>query len=201
VRSYPCVAAKTPESRRAATRIPGSDGPKTARLQPRPQWLTPGVSETTRKFAPWSAIGSLALGMLGQVVYHLLRAAHASRAPWPVVVPDVLNMSGVEDVTAKSRSLLRRATVVFDLVRGEDPSGSRGDVLGGRGHPLRRSDAGDLDLDRAVSEPGGFSPDACIEQEPVPAIPARARPALRPRLYRAVTDRPARPCGLCCQAR
>ena len=49
-------------------------------------WLTPGASETARKFARWSAIGSLALGMLGQVVYHLLSAAHATRAPWPVVV-------------------------------------------------------------------------------------------------------------------
>jgi transcriptional regulator with XRE-family HTH domain len=34
-------------------------------------------------------------------------------------VPDVLNMSGVEDVTAENRSILRRATVVFDLVRGD----------------------------------------------------------------------------------
>jgi hypothetical protein len=25
--------------------------------------------------------------MLGQVAYHLLSAAHAARAPWPVVVP------------------------------------------------------------------------------------------------------------------
>jgi hypothetical protein len=33
--------------------------------------------------------------------------------------PDVLNMSGVEDVTAESRSILRRATVIFDLVRGD----------------------------------------------------------------------------------
>ena len=49
-------------------------------------WLTPGVSETARRFARCSAIGSLALGMLGQVVYHLLSAAHATRAPWPVVV-------------------------------------------------------------------------------------------------------------------
>ena len=49
-------------------------------------WLTPGVVESARKFARWSAIGSLALGMLGQVVYHLLSAAHAIRAPWPVVV-------------------------------------------------------------------------------------------------------------------
>jgi hypothetical protein len=49
-------------------------------------WLTPGTSQTARRFARWSAIGSLALGMLGQVVYHLLNAAHATRAPWPVVV-------------------------------------------------------------------------------------------------------------------
>lgn len=33
--------------------------------------------------------------------------------------PDVLNMNGVEDVTAEGRSLVRRATVVFDLVRGD----------------------------------------------------------------------------------
>jgi transcriptional regulator with XRE-family HTH domain len=33
--------------------------------------------------------------------------------------PDVLRMEAVEDVTAESRSLVRRATVVFDLVRGD----------------------------------------------------------------------------------
>ena len=33
-----------------------------------------------------SAIGALSLGMCGQVAYHLLRTAHATRAPWPVVV-------------------------------------------------------------------------------------------------------------------
>ena len=49
-------------------------------------WLTPGTPETARAFARGSAIGALALGMLGQVVYHLLAAAHAARAPWPVTV-------------------------------------------------------------------------------------------------------------------
>src|ERR1700761_3060402 len=34
-------------------------------------------------------------------------------------VPDVLNMSGVEDVTAESRSILRKAAVIFDHVRGD----------------------------------------------------------------------------------
>lgn len=33
--------------------------------------------------------------------------------------PDVFNMSGVQDVTIESRSLLRRAQVIFDLLRGD----------------------------------------------------------------------------------
>lgn len=49
-------------------------------------WLTPDVPETARRFARRSAVGALALGMIGQVVYHLLAAANATRAPWPVVV-------------------------------------------------------------------------------------------------------------------
>jgi hypothetical protein len=49
-------------------------------------WLAPGTSEMARMSARWSAIGSLALGMLGQVAYHLLSAAQATRAPWPVGV-------------------------------------------------------------------------------------------------------------------
>ena len=50
-------------------------------------WLVPmQVPDAARKFAKWSAIGALALGMLGQAAYHVLAAAHATRAPWPVVV-------------------------------------------------------------------------------------------------------------------
>ncbi len=49
-------------------------------------WLTPGVPERAREFARRSAFGALALGMCGQVIYHLLSAAHAARAPWPVVM-------------------------------------------------------------------------------------------------------------------
>ena len=49
-------------------------------------WLIPGAPERARKFAMRSAVGALVLGMAGQVIYHLLAAAHAGRAPWPVVV-------------------------------------------------------------------------------------------------------------------
>ena len=42
------------------------------------------ISARTRRFAKWSAICSFALGMAGQVAYHLLAQAGAARAPWPV---------------------------------------------------------------------------------------------------------------------
>ena len=49
-------------------------------------WLAAGASSTgrTRRFAKWSAIGSLLLGMAGQVAYHLLIQAGATHAPWEV---------------------------------------------------------------------------------------------------------------------
>jgi len=49
-------------------------------------WLTSSqtVSKRTRRFAMWSAIGSLTLGAAGQVAYHLLAEAHTARAPWQV---------------------------------------------------------------------------------------------------------------------
>jgi hypothetical protein len=48
--------------------------------------LSPGTPPRARGFAWRSALGALGLGMLGQVISHLLAAAHAAAAPWPVVV-------------------------------------------------------------------------------------------------------------------
>jgi hypothetical protein len=49
-------------------------------------WLTSSalVAARTRRFARWSAIGALVLGIAGQVAYHLLAEAHVNRAPWIV---------------------------------------------------------------------------------------------------------------------
>src|SRR5690242_3916171 len=49
-------------------------------------WLArdPAISERTRRFAKWSAICSFALGMAGQVAYHLLAQAGTARAPWTI---------------------------------------------------------------------------------------------------------------------
>lgn len=48
-------------------------------------WLS-GIAptRTARLFAMWSAIGSLVLGMAGQVAYHLMTAAGVTEAPWPI---------------------------------------------------------------------------------------------------------------------
>jgi hypothetical protein len=48
-------------------------------------WLSdsPG-SDRARQFAKWSAVGSLALGMAGQIAYHLMNAAGVTHAPWPI---------------------------------------------------------------------------------------------------------------------
>ncbi|MET8371783.1 ABC transporter permease [Micromonospora profundi] len=45
-------------------------------------WLSGRVPERARRFAKWSALGSLAIGALGQVAYHLLEAAGVTSAPW-----------------------------------------------------------------------------------------------------------------------
>lgn len=50
-------------------------------------WLRPhDIPPRARSFAKKSAIGALVLGCFGQVIYHLLAAAGAQRAPWPVIV-------------------------------------------------------------------------------------------------------------------
>jgi len=49
-------------------------------------WLSGGhaISDRTRRFARWSAICSFALGMAGQVAFHLMDQDHVTRAPWGI---------------------------------------------------------------------------------------------------------------------
>lgn len=50
-------------------------------------WLSHSthISPGTRRFAKWSAFGSLLLGMLGQVAYHLLVTFDLKATPWQIV--------------------------------------------------------------------------------------------------------------------
>ncbi|RZQ63416.1 ABC transporter permease [Amycolatopsis suaedae] len=43
-------------------------------------------SQRTQRFAKWSAIGSLVIGAIAQVAYHLMAAAGYTKAPWPIVM-------------------------------------------------------------------------------------------------------------------
>ena len=45
-------------------------------------WLSDAYGASVRRFARWSAIGSLIFGAAGQVAYHLLSAAGVTSAPW-----------------------------------------------------------------------------------------------------------------------
>ena len=49
-------------------------------------WLArePVISGRTRRFAKWSAICSFALGIAGQIAYHLMAQAGMTRAPWAI---------------------------------------------------------------------------------------------------------------------
>ena len=42
------------------------------------------LTARARRFAKWSALGALALGALGQVVFHVMTAAGVTAAPWPI---------------------------------------------------------------------------------------------------------------------
>jgi hypothetical protein len=122
-------------------------------------WLAPGAPARAQVFARKSAIGALALGMCGQVIYHLLAAVHAARAPWPVVVL----VSCIPVVTLGFGAALT--------------------------HLLGDAPAGDLALypDSAPGDPGvsvevtpaadpGVTPEAALKAAPHPAL--EAAPAL-----------------------
>jgi hypothetical protein len=47
-------------------------------------WLSARAPQRARRFAKWSAIGSLVFGAAGQVAYHLMAAAGIEAAPWPI---------------------------------------------------------------------------------------------------------------------
>jgi hypothetical protein len=81
-------------------------------------WLS-GPDERARNFAKWSAVCSLAVGMLGQVAFHLLSAAHATHAPWPVVVLVACLPVAVLGLGAALAHLLRAGADPAEVAEGE----------------------------------------------------------------------------------
>jgi hypothetical protein len=108
-------------------------------------WLAadPWISPRTRRFARWSAICSFALGMAGQVAYHLLIQAGESRAPWAITTV----------VSCLPVLVLAMGTALAHLLRGDASAGDHQDHRDGRpaGPASERSpgsSAGDLPADQ-----------------------------------------------------
>jgi hypothetical protein len=108
-------------------------------------WLAASMPLTmrTRRFAKWSAIGSLLLGMAGQVAYHLLTEAGATQAPWGVTTAVACLPVLILGMAAALAHLIRadlcsvRNTGVAGSV---DRAGQLGDRAG-QASPLRIAEA------------------------------------------------------------
>ena len=98
--------------------------------------------------------------MAGQVIYHLLAAAHATRAPWPVVVL----VSCLPVVT------LGFGAALTHLLRAAHPAGHRGDH---RGQTQRRTHLGRTRTDPATTA------DITADTSPGRERGHRARPGKR----------------------
>ena len=92
-------------------------------------WLSssPSISDRTRRFARWSSIAALALGMVGQVAYHLLAQAGMKRAPWEVTTL----------VSCLPVLVLGMGSALAHLLRGDAAAASAADGDMGQGGAIR----------------------------------------------------------------
>jgi hypothetical protein len=95
-------------------------------------WLASehAVSARTRRFAKWSAICSFALGMAGQVAYHLLAQAGAARAPWPITTV----------VSCLPVLVLGMGTALAHMLRADAAAGAPGNRIEGPATPRSSGD-------------------------------------------------------------
>ena len=124
-------------------------------------WLADGrsVSERTRRFAKWSAICSFALGMAGQVAYHLLAQAGAARAPWAITtIVSCLPVLVLAMGTALAHMLRADAHTAADAppsrAGGPAAARSRAWSAGGRPGPGRDQARGQAEVAGSGPPPG-----------------------------------------------
>ena len=104
-------------------------------------WLSggPAISDQTRRFARWSAIFSFALGMAGQVAFHLMDQDHIDKAPWGITtlvscLPVLVLGMGTALATCCARTPQQRRTGRTD---GPADHPTRGPLAGPPGTSLR----------------------------------------------------------------
>jgi len=129
-------------------------------------WLArePSISGRTRRFAKWSAICSFALGMAGQVAYHLLAQAGTARAPWPVTtIVSCLPVLVLAMGTALAHMLRADAHTAAD---GPDDNGTAGPVAS-RSPAWSAEDRAGPVRDQAAGQPtSGSGPQPRSERSP-----------------------------------
>ena len=122
-------------------------------------WLAGGnsVSARTRRFAKWSAVCSFALGMAGQVAFHLMAQAGMARAPWPVTTV----------VSCLPVLVLAMGTTLAHMLRADAGAAADAPDTGTAGPAVLRSPA----------RPAGDQPGADQDPAAAPAPWARTGPA------------------------
>jgi hypothetical protein len=124
-------------------------------------WLSGehAISGRTRRFAKWSAICSFALGMAGQVAYHLLAQAGTARAPWPVTTI----------VSCLPVLVLAMGTTLAHMLRADAGTAADAPDHGTRGPAGPRSPA------RSVEDQADAGQDQTAPQAPLPGSDLSAR--------------------------
>jgi len=139
-------------------------------------WLArqPAISARTRRFAKWSAIFSFALGMAGQVAYHLMAQAGMARAPWPITTI----------VSCLPVLVLAMGTCLAHMLRADADARDTPDSGTGPSATLRSlaRPSQDQAKDRSRPDAGGDRSARPTQNGagPRPRGPGIARPALRP---------------------
>lgn len=123
-------------------------------------WLstTRAVSDGTRRFAKWSAVGSLLLGMLGQVAFHLLEAAGYTSAPWQITtVVACLPVAVLGMGAALAHMLARDAAETVPGTPGT-PVGDAETAFDGQVQDAPEDAPGEPDPAVVDTQPSGFEP-------------------------------------------
>ena len=137
-------------------------------------WLASGhaISDRTRRFARWSAICSLALGMAGQVAFHLMDQDHVTRAPWIITTLVSCLPVLVLGMGTALAHMLRE-----DAAAADHPDGWSGGLADERspGWPVEDQPADHPDRHRDQDRPDQDQPD----QQSGTRIPVRTSPSPR----------------------
>jgi hypothetical protein len=141
-------------------------------------WLATGhaISDRTRRFARWSAICSFALGMAGQVAFHLMDQDHVTRAPWGITTLVSCLPVLVLGMGTALAHMLREDAAAADQADGRSagPAGARSPSWSAEDQP-----ADHPDRHRDQDQPDQDQPEQVRDQQDGTGITVRTSPSPR----------------------